>query len=42
LIRATRFGSDDDVRGFRNEAEPVARLDHPNIVPIVESGNDGD
>jgi tRNA A-37 threonylcarbamoyl transferase component Bud32 len=36
MIKATRFPSSDEVRRFQNEAEAVARLDHPNIVPIYE------
>jgi hypothetical protein len=38
MIRASRFPSADDVRRFQNEAEAVARLDHPNIVPVFEVG----
>ena len=38
MIKAARFASADDVRRFQNESEAVARLDHPNIVPIFEVG----
>jgi len=38
MIKAARFATDDDRRRFQNEAEAVARLDHPNIVPVFEVG----
>ena len=38
MIKAARFASPDEVRRFQNESEAVARLDHPNIVPVFEVG----
>ena len=38
MIRSGALGSEDELRRFQNEAEAVAQLDHPNIVPIFEVG----
>src|SRR5262249_49763786 len=38
MLRAGAFASRDLVQRFYRETEAVARLDHPNIVPIYDLG----
>jgi tetratricopeptide (TPR) repeat protein/predicted Ser/Thr protein kinase len=38
VIRSAGFATESECRRFQNEAEAVAQLDHPHIVPVFEVG----
>jgi WD40 repeat protein/predicted Ser/Thr protein kinase len=38
MVKAGLLAGDDELRRFQNEAEAVALLDHPGIVPVYEIG----
>src|SRR5262245_25201484 len=38
MVKAGLLAGDDELRRFQNEAEAVALLDHPSVVPVYEVG----
>ncbi|HJT56479.1 MAG TPA: protein kinase [Ktedonobacteraceae bacterium] len=41
-ILQTRVSNDDDMKGFLQESQTIARLIHPNIVRVTDFGVDGE
>jgi WD40 repeat protein/serine/threonine protein kinase/tetratricopeptide (TPR) repeat protein len=39
MVKAGLLAGDDELRRFQNEAEAVALLDHPGVVPVYEVGD---
>jgi hypothetical protein len=42
VIRSGTLKGADDLRRFRQEAEAIAALDHPHVIPINEIGQEDD
>ena len=42
ILHASHAADDESVERFRREARAVAQLSHPNIVTVIDRGEDGD